>query len=719
MKIASIQLSNGITIAGNKNSFQVEKNQTQSNPQQVSLNNMPSNAYLVNFKSAPVAHIKFPMVSTSTTPPGSSVIKYDADNELFIENILDLTKGDVTAKSKKDFEAELEQLKKMPSSPYNDKLIKECEKEQKQIEKINSHGLHLSVWEKAEKMVYHAKDNKDHTIFYLKVDKELEKSKLPTFKYSQGEFKPQVTVMDKSLNGSKVKMIAGSYMKSEDGWSLTMPGDLKIPELKKPLFIGVRDGETVVYSEHNSVKNSRPIAFKQAQPNNQSMVAVSTLNLENRTENAVQIYMNAGLDKLAKQTKEGEYIQEVLDNNPTFFMPAGGFGKRFRGYTEGGETKPSAPLPTDPNHRMLGTTLDIAASAGLLHNYDQVLYLSQNKSLKRLDNAHQVLEVPKHDSDGGAMVEALKKGGVAVDKDMVILNADIFTNADVSKVYHALKSLPDAAFVIPYYVVDAERAKSFGLIGTKKPGSPEIDTFVEKPKYTKIEQIPNELRRYLEGDRDYAPESEEHQEFLLNRKDDVKDLVNFKLSEKARDNESTDDFMANPGIYAFSKEAVEVLKNWKDENAATVDETWAPGKPSTGLGKVIVPYLLEQCRKGKLISKETGKPMKAYTIQLQRLGGNQPAFWDDIGSADAFLNVVREVAYQTETNEKNPAKSRFYGLPQYMLKDFAELADYETGVVNMSQDAQINFVNFKQKNKITAVEGNVLVTDENIAHSKA
>ena len=48
------------------------------------------------------------------------------------------------------------------------------------------------------------------------------------------------------------------------------------------------------------------------------------------------------------------------------------------------------------------------------------------------------------------------------DKDTVILNGDIFTNADISRVYHALKTLPDAALVIPYYPVNPERAKALG-----------------------------------------------------------------------------------------------------------------------------------------------------------------------------------------------------------------------------------------------------------------
>ena len=48
------------------------------------------------------------------------------------------------------------------------------------------------------------------------------------------------------------------------------------------------------------------------------------------------------------------------------------------------------------------------------------------------------------------------------------MNADIFTNADISRAYHALKTLPQAALIIPYYPVNPQRAKSFGLLGTQQ-----------------------------------------------------------------------------------------------------------------------------------------------------------------------------------------------------------------------------------------------------------
>ena len=114
---------------------------------------------------------------------------------------------------------------------------------------------------------------------------------------------------------------------------------------------------------------------------------------------------------------------------------------------------------------------------------DDVKYLSQ---AHEIEEGGDVKYVSKYKTDGGAIAEGLSRDIIDNTKPAVILNADIFSNADITRTFHALETLPNAALVIPYYPVNSERAKSFGLLGVGKDdnGNLQIKEFLEKPKYT-------------------------------------------------------------------------------------------------------------------------------------------------------------------------------------------------------------------------------------------
>ncbi len=298
---------------------------------------------------------------------------------------------------------------------------------------------------------------------------------------------------------------------------------------------------------------------------------------------------------------------------------------------------------------------------------------------------------------GGAIAEALAQKAVDNSKDTIILNADIFTNADITRAYHVLKTLPQAALVIPYYPVNPQRAKSFGLLGTQKDkdGNLLLKEFVEKPKYTDSAP-PKPDRANFKTDKEFEDYKHNYPKLV----------ANYEKTQTARDEDGA--FLANQGMYILSKEASDVLKNMKVLFDGETFQNGKTGEKRLGLGADIMPKIVDLCNKG-LLRNDKGEVMKAYTVLLQRPDG-QNAYWDDIGSAEAFLKMVKDVATETQklgTGKKN----KFYGVPSFVLEDFSKNTDLKTGVVYQSDSARGNFNNFANKVDLKEMNGNIYVVD--------
>lgn len=511
--------------------------------------------------------------------------------------------------------------------------------------KLNAAGLNVIKSEEDNKDVYTISNDKGDVIFVGRIDKSKSKDELPTLVYKQGKYMPEITVKDPSLNGKSVKMLAGSHLKG-DGFDLRMIGNY----------------------EPTPGKGSKNVSFR-------GNTVITTLNKEPRTLNAVESYMKSDL---AEKTVQGDYYDVVKNDDPTVIIPAGGFGERFYNITREYENKPSGKLPTSDHYRIMATALNLAASAGIINanETDSVKYLSQAKDI----NGENVRHVEKYPTDGGAIAEGLKRGIIDNTKPAIILNADIFTNADISRTYNALKTLPHAALIIPYYPVNPERAKSFGLLGIQQDeaGNLQIREFLEKPKYTSNAPLPNDFSQ--PGDYDKA-------------------MAEYDKAQTALNPNDENSYLANPGFYFLSPQALKVLmaKGILDPN-------------KTGLGAHVMPEIVKLANDHKLIDEE-GNEMKVYTVPLETKGG-KPAVWDDIGTAEAYLKLIKEVA--KEYKEKgNTTENKYYGVPEFVMSDFAKNTDLTTGIVYDSQKARDSFEEFKAKHNVEIAEGNIFVASPN------
>ena len=511
----------------------------------------------------------------------------------------------------------------------------------KESQKLNMAGLNVIKSEDEQHNIYEISNSKGDKIFIGKFDKN--KEEFPTITYKQGKYMPEITVKDESLDGKSIKMLAGSILKGK-GFELKMPGQY----------------------EPTPSKGLKDISFT-------GKVVVTTLNKEPRTIKAVDKYVASGLEQ---ETIEGDYADIVAQNNPTIIIPAGGFGERFKNITREYENKPSAKLPTSDNYRIIATTLNMAAAAKILKgdDNDEIIYISQKHEIPENENTYYS---QMYKTDGGAIAEGLARDIIQSDRDAIILNADIFTNADPTRAYNALKTLPDAALVIPYYPVNPQRAKAFGLLGIEQDedGNMQIKKFIEKPKYTDEPPTPQE---FVGTPGQYDIESAKWIEV-----------------QTARDPNNEGIYLANPGMYFLSKEALKVLMA-----QGIIDSS------QTGLGGNVMPKIVEMANEGKLVDKN-GNKLKAYTVPLEAKGGKL-AVWDDIGTAEAYLKLIKDVAWEVE-NHGTTEENKYYGLPEFVLNDFRDNVDLDTGIVYDSPKARKMLENFKEKYNIEDIRGNIFV----------
>ena len=514
-------------------------------------------------------------------------------------------------------------------------------------EHLNAAGLKVEKTTNGDEELYKISNGKGDRIFEGRINRK-EADQLPVVTYKQGKYMPEITVKDPALNGKSIKMLAGSELKGK-GFELRMIGDYE----PKP----------------NEGFKSVPISFK-------GRTVITTLNKEPRTLNAVDSYNNSGLQK---QTLKGDYYDEVKADDPTIIIPAGGFGERFYNITREAENKPSGFLPTSDNYRIIATTLNMAASAGILNGdeTDSIKYLSQAHEIPEDEKTHYV---SKYKTDGGAIAEGLTRDIIDNNKASIILNADVFTNTDITRIYHALKTLPNAALVIPYYPVNAQRAKAFGLLGIEKDenGNLQIKEFLEKPKYTSDAPLPSD---FVEpGAYDKAMEK-------------------FRKVQTAKNPKDGKTFLANPGFYFLSPQAQKVLmsKGILEPNG-------------TGLGADVMPKIVELANNGKMLD-ENGNQMKVYTVPLEAKGG-KPAVWDDIGTAEAYLKLIKDVANEYNIHGNTP-ENKYYGVPEFVMKDFSANTDLEKGIVFDSKLARDSFSDFADKYGIETARGNIFIAGNN------
>ena len=394
-------------------------------------------------------------------------------------------------------------------------------------------------------------------------------------------------------------------------------------------------------------------------------------------------------EKPAPFVGSGVHWQVMAEDDPSIVTLMGGFGTRFANLTPKGSNKPSFVMPNGQS--LAGAALDLAKNGmGLRDGIKNVTYLNQGDKTNprytgRLQHGDKIIDSKAFASDGGAVINAVMNGHIPTDKPLVILNADTITNVDISDSYKRLKDLNNAALVIPCYPVSETRAKSFGLMSAGKiadeDGSRELTNFVEKP----------------------ANPSEE--------------AANAMIKGETVNGEQA--YRGNPGIYLFSPvvlQNLDLILETAKEIALEKKQAAArkSGKPiptdlgadefsaSTFLGNAFVPAVVRLCQEGRLLNND-GEAMKTYIVPMLTSTGKQ-AIWDDVGSAEALVRNVQDIAYETYRVGDGP-KNKYFGIRN--LKDFEQSVQLQSGIVFASPQDREAFEN-KYAHDFD-IEGNVYI----------
>ena len=390
---------------------------------------------------------------------------------------------------------------------------------------------------------------------------------------------------------------------------------------------------------------------------------------------------------------KGKECEQMAKDAPSIVTLTGGFGTRFANMTDANSNKPSFVMPNGQS--LAAAAFDLAKNGQALESLEKITYLNQvneaNPSLSAnlVEDGDTVLDMPAFASDGGAVINSILEENIPKNKPLVILNADTITNIDISQTYNKLKTLKNAALVIPCYPVSETRAKSFGLMEAgelaDKEGSTELTSFNEKPE------------------------------------NPAQDAKGAMIKGETVNGEQA--YRGNPGIYLFSEAVLQNLdtvlktaseialeKKQKQAKEAGKEIPTSLGanefSASTFLGNAFVPAVVKLCQEGRLKDKN-GNEMKTYIVPMTTTTGEQ-AVWDDVGSAEAFVRNCQDIAYETESKGTS-GENKYYGIRG--LEDFRASAIIEDGVIFASP---VDKTNFKKKHaKGYTIKGNVFIRSGN------
>lgn len=679
MRIEKVSFGNGVILKGKTNSYQITQQSQSNQTREINLNASPLNApYLVKFAGWHESD-------------AGKIQKNEKEKYLYIDNV---------------FEAQRSQIADKDPA-------------------LNPDGLKVKViTAKGNKKKIFITNGKDKVIAKVSVDMDV--PNLPKIKYYQGKFDPTLELTTTGMNDEnmRVKMFAGSRMKGNQ-WSVVMPGKTMVEKrgVMKDVSFGYRDEsaymptgggffEDTKKTNEPEIPQSREVKNAQVKkPDIQGKVFVTTCNLESNVYESTHSYLDADVSSV-NPGKLGSLASEM---GVSLIYPAGGFGTRFYCMNDGIENKVSTNLPTDPTHRIMHTAMYAGLKGGFFDGNEDVTYLSEtgNSSFnnkQNVVNTHK--ETDKGGTDGLSIKRGILDGVIPANKPALVVNADGISNYYLPYILKYYQELGDAAAIIPYTVVPDKEAKAFGLIGIKPTvghdvslkngeGVYEIAHFAEKPKFLKESEIPTihdvKPKKPALDAPNYEAAMEKYnvklEKFNKDNADVLKGIEEYQKSMSARYKDSPDAFYVNPGVYLFSPEALKVLCDSEDKK--------------TGLGGSLMPKLVDMAKKGELKDKD-GRELKVYTVPMLRID-QQEAKWNDVGSVQAYMKEVKNIAHQTSKHgisKENP----YFGLPEYMLNDFAKNADLQTGVIYMSENAKEQFDDWTSKTGVIA-RGNVLVTD--------
>lgn len=397
-------------------------------------------------------------------------------------------------------------------------------------------------------------------------------------------------------------------------------------------------------------------------------------------QNAVNEYF---LQEKFNDVSNGKY-KDQLKNEYSMVGLAAGYGSRLSIISDNtGDAKPATPFITNKYRLIDFSVLNPGIKAGIINpnsinSNKSGTFDTINKRILSGENANLMFlreTEEKPIGTGGSLFSALKNNVVKTDKPLVLATGDLYTNVDLS---YALKEFEN---------------KNAGLLVVYKQIGENDITKLPIIKLDKYEGT-NYVKQFCH---------------LPNNKDEESYIRGLSLQD------IPNKYATTTSIYIMHPKVLEILKQISGE-----------GKQSFGSYLPILLQILNGEGKSKIVADDRilSKLREMDLIDSQNIskglrddnGHHLTMIADMAKREDGVAAVAEDVGtYKRYLEQARKTAANKFGeydyFPKEYLSEIKNLVDLNTGVVFADSDAKTNFKNFKTKQNIEEIYGDVLITN--------
>lgn len=470
---------------------------------------------------------------------------------------------------------------------------------------------------------------------------------LPKISVTTGKFYPYITVEDKINDKTiQIRLFKNSELQSPD---------LQI-KMKKP-----------------------QIHFK-------GNLVVNQLAGYDNTNKVIRDYF---INNKFQYVQGGKY---KLKNSYSICALTAGEGSRLLPVSEIFNTsKPTTPFPGGQKTLMEQSFLDVAVQTGVVNPLHIKNILSENNNLTVAPNSNYVdkskdfslSQIYEHaddlKGDLGPLIDAYRKGIIPQNESVILLPADIFSNADYTKILYDFEN-SNSGFMLPSYIAERENMQGLPPIKVKEKDTVfKVKDFFDKVQATNTDKDLEILDKAKIKTGEYKDKYMISGSFFVIHSEIIKFLSVLISPEEKAPMFSSNLYKVfkflnthdNPHSY-LSNEEYQRLKN-----NGYIDNNDQPVKPRNAQNK----KLKMTC----CVIKD-----KNDNLTVSR----------DIGTVEDYLKTMYDIK-----NDKLSA-----GLhPQFVASVKESIND--SGIVFMDKQAQETYNKLAQKLNIQTLSGNVIVSE--------
>jgi hypothetical protein len=390
-----------------------------------------------------------------------------------------------------------------------------------------------------------------------------------------------------------------------------------------------------------------------------------------------------------ENVRQGKYVSK-LKNDYNIMGLTAGYGTRLHPVSVLSEdSKCTTSFPGSEKEFMEHSILDIAVSTGIINphkvksdilNKNETLLLESNEVVRKTKDASivKIFEDPDNLSgDLKPIIKGLKSGIIPMDKPLLVVPADLYTNADISKCIYDFEN-SHSGFMMPVKAEKYEKMKGFAPIKLSDDKVPVIEQFF--PKVNDLHHDNPDLKQTEIKSGEYKGKYPISGTFFVFHPKVLEVMVALDKENK-------------PSSFISMLDKMRKLLNTKENLKGTFDKE--------EFKKLQKMDLIDKKGFPKPLLDKDNQPLKMTASYLVDIDGNV-ADAKDIGTVSSYLDISRNIKNKQETN----------GLNESFINSVSEHIS-DSGVVFMDKNAKDAYKEFEQEYGAKNISGNVIVSLEN------